>query len=225
MLKLRQVMNRMSSFNRVQMITRQFATTADAAGTGGIDSATANQRLLSVQTTSGAGTATAADTGTGAGTGRRIRIGDVAISLPSTTSATSTTTSTSSPSSIERDRIPRGYHTTEHDAQESLGHMRWILQKQLLKQDLFLLGAPGPARRRLAYRLCELAERETEYLAITRDTTESDLKQRAEVSGGSIRYVDQSPVRSAVHGRVLIVDGIDKAERNVLPTLNSTVLC
>ncbi len=50
---------------------------------------------------------------------------------------------------------------------------------------------------------------------------EADLKQRAEVVNGSLRYVDASPVRSAVHGRVLIVEGIDKAERNVLPTLNN----
>ena len=34
-------------------------------------------------------------------------------------------------------------------------------------------------------------------------------------------YVDQAPVRAAVNGRLLILDGLEKAERNVLPTLNN----
>jgi len=50
---------------------------------------------------------------------------------------------------------------------------------------------------------------------------EADLKQRREIINGSVVYVDQAPVRAALHGRVLIVDGIEKAERNVLPTLNN----
>ena len=31
----------------------------------------------------------------------------------------------------------------------------------------------------------------------------------------------QSAVRAAVHGRILILEGIEKAERNVLPVLNN----
>jgi hypothetical protein len=85
---------------------------------------------------------------------------------------------------------------------------------------MYILGAPGPIRRRLAFFLCELLERETEYLAITRDTSEADLKQRAEVVNGSLTFVHQPAVNSSIYGRVLILDGIEKAERNVLPTLN-----
>eukprot|EP00729_Bicosta_minor_P024471 gene24471-18100_t len=31
-----------------------------------------------------------------------------------------------------------------------LPHLRWMLQKDTLGQDMFLIGAPGPTRRRLA---------------------------------------------------------------------------
>jgi hypothetical protein len=47
------------------------------------------------------------------------------------------------------------------------------------------------------------------------------LKQRREIVGGSALYIDQAPVRAALEGKVLILDGIEKAERNVLPTLNN----
>ena len=86
---------------------------------------------------------------------------------------------------------------------------------------MFLIGSPGPERRRLAFRFAEILKREIEYLPITRDTTESDLKQRRELRGGGVVFVDQAPVRAALHGRLLIIDGIERAERNVLPTLNN----
>ena len=88
-------------------------------------------------------------------------------------------------------------------------------------QDMFLIGSPGPERRRLAFRFAEILNREVEYLPITRDTSESDLKQRRELRGGGVAFVDQAPVRAALHGRLLIIDGIERAERNVLPTLNN----
>ena len=51
-----------------------------------------------------------------------------------------------------------------------------------------------------------------EYLSLTRDTTESDLKQRREILNGRAIFVNQAPVRAALHGRVLILEGIEKAE-------------
>ena len=63
---------------------------------------------------------------------------------------------------------------------------------------------------------CELAGREFEMVTLTQDSTESDLKQRREIKGRTALFVDQAPVRAALEGRVLILDGIDKAERNVL---------
>ena len=64
------------------------------------------------------------------------------------------------------------------------------------------------------------------YVALSRDTTEADLKQRREIradAAGRPRttYADAAPVRAAMFGRVLILDGLEKAERNVLPTLNN----
>lgn len=66
-----------------------------------------------------------------------------------------------------------------------------------------------------------MTKREVEYIALSRDTTESDLKQRREISSGTAYYVDQCAVRAATRGRVLILEGIEKAERNVLPVLNN----
>ena len=60
----------------------------------------------------------------------------------------------------------------------------------------------------------ELCDMEVEHLIISKDTSESDLKQRKEIVDGSVVYIDQAPVRAAVHGRLLILDGIEKAERN-----------
>ena len=50
-------------------------------------------------------------------------------------------------------------------------------------------------------------------MSISRDTSEADLKQRKEVCGNRTRYVNQAPVRAALNGRLLILDGLEKAER------------
>ena len=96
-----------------------------------------------------------------------------------------------------------------------------MLQKSKLAQDMFLIGAPGPERRWLAMAFCELTGREVEFVALSRDTTEADLKQRREIVGASAIFESQPPVRAALEGRVLVLDGIEKAERNVLPVLNN----
>ena len=56
---------------------------------------------------------------------------------------------------------------------------------------------------------------------VSRDTTESDLKQRREILSGTAYYLDQAAVRAALEGRVLVLEGIEKVERNVLPVLNN----
>eukprot|EP01064_Diplonema_japonicum_P007129 TRINITY_DN1484_c1_g3_i2.p1 TRINITY_DN1484_c1_g3~~TRINITY_DN1484_c1_g3_i2.p1 ORF type:complete len:1838 (+),score=402.93 TRINITY_DN1484_c1_g3_i2:53-5515(+) len=102
-------------------------------------------------------------------------------------------------------------------------HVKWLEMKDRTNgHDMFLLGPPGSYRRKIALRYCELANREVEHLVISRDTTEADLKQRKEiVRGQGTIYVDSAPIRAAMHGRILLLDGIEKAERNVLPTLNN----
>lgn len=117
--------------------------------------------------------------------------------------------------------VPVGFGMAEDEGQENLLHLKWMLQKFALGQDMFLLSGPGPAARRLALHFCEVVGLEAELVRITRDTTESDLKVRRELSAGSALWSDQAPVRAALCGRILILDGIEKAERNVLPTLNN----
>uniref|UniRef100_A0A8B9HVX1 von Willebrand factor A domain containing 8 n=1 Tax=Astyanax mexicanus TaxID=7994 RepID=A0A8B9HVX1_ASTMX len=100
-------------------------------------------------------------------------------------------------------------------------HLRWIMQKDLLGQDVFLIGPPGPLRRAIAMQYLELTKREVEYVALSRDTTETDLKQRREIRSGTAFFIDQCAVRAATEGRILVLEGLEKAERNVLPVLNN----
>ena len=144
---------------------------------------------------------------TSAGTGGTLRIGNV-----------------SAPLMVPEypELVPTKFGLLNGEAEDTARHLRWIMQKDLNGQDMYLIGPPGPLRRRLAMLYCELRQREVEYLCLSRDTTESDLKQRREiVAGGSTSYTDQAPVRAAINGRMLILDGLERAERNVLPTLNN----
>ncbi|XP_076841646.1 von Willebrand factor A domain-containing protein 8 isoform X2 [Brachyhypopomus gauderio] len=113
------------------------------------------------------------------------------------------------------------YHMSESTPQAVAQHLRWIMQKDLLGQDVFLIGPPGPLRRSVVMQYLELTKREVEYVALSRDTTETDLKQRREIRSGSAFYIDQCAVRAATQGRVLVLEGLEKAERNVLPILNN----
>ncbi|VEU39285.1 unnamed protein product [Pseudo-nitzschia multistriata] len=110
-----------------------------------------------------------------------------------------------------------------------------MMAKDSMVQDMFLVGPPGAGevfRRRLAFAYAQLTKKPIEILTISGDLTESDLKQRREItqnnasgsadtSPTNIEFIDQAPVRAAKHGRLLILDGIEKSERNVLPTLNN----
>ena len=88
------------------------------------------------------------------------------------------------------------------------------MQKDALGQDIFLLGRPGPLRRLLAKQYLELTKREMEFVALSRDTTESDLKQRREIVSGTAHYADQAAVNAALHGRVLVLEGIEKVSES-----------
>ncbi|KAF7279847.1 hypothetical protein GWI33_006655 [Rhynchophorus ferrugineus] len=116
--------------------------------------------------------------------------------------------------------VPRLYYKDDLP-QSTLHHLKWMMQKDVLGQDMFLIGPPGPRRRLLAMQYIELTHREHEYVALNRDTTESDLKQRREIVGGTAKYFDQSAVKAATEGRILVLEGVEKAERNVLPVLNN----
>ncbi|KXS21233.1 hypothetical protein M427DRAFT_65996 [Gonapodya prolifera JEL478] len=130
--------------------------------------------------------------------------------------------------------------TVDLEKQDILESLQWMIKKDMLGQDIFLLGGPGPLRRHLALTFCALLQREHEYIVLHRDTSaESDLKQRREItrdersspssdasSGlGGIRlkaeWCDAAAVTAAIEGRVLILEGVEKCELNVLPVLNN----
>ena len=70
--------------------------------------------------------------------------------------------------------------------------LSWMEQKDQLGQDMFIIGNHGPLRRWIALAYCARMGHEMEYLALTQDTTEADLKQRRElVAGGTAQYFDQ----------------------------------
>jgi MoxR-like ATPase len=122
---------------------------------------------------------------------------------------------------VNPNRVPKHYGQYVEDKWFQ-DHISWLFQKDVLNQDIFLIGPPGAIRRQLALSYCELTNREYEIVSLSRETTDSDLKQRREiVGGGTAIYVDQPPVKAALNGSVLILDGIEKAERNVLPILNN----
>ena len=71
--------------------------------------------------------------------------------------------------------VPRQYLPKDDQdiPAETLQHLKWIMQKDLLGQDVFLIGRPGPLRRQVAMQYLQLTQREIEYVALSRDTTES----------------------------------------------------
>ncbi|CAE7027981.1 unnamed protein product [Symbiodinium natans] len=99
--------------------------------------------------------------------------------------------------------------------------LQWMAQKSYLGQDMFLVGDPGPHLRNAALRFAAQTGREVEYIGITRDTTEADLKQRREILDGQLVFHNAPAVEAALKGRLLILEGVQKAERNVLPLLNN----
>ncbi|KAH8071043.1 ATPase [Aureococcus anophagefferens] len=78
----------------------------------------------------------------------------------------------------------RGARFDERSDEATAELLEWMLKKSSLGEDMLLLGDPGPSRQ-LVHRWCEACNREVEYVAVTRDTCGSDLKQRRELSGRS----------------------------------------
>ncbi|KAG8186062.1 hypothetical protein JTE90_005415 [Oedothorax gibbosus] len=113
------------------------------------------------------------------------------------------------------------HYLQKETSSSTVHHLQWMMKKDLLGQDMFLIGLPGPLRARTVLQYLEMVQKETEYMVLTRDTTENDLKQRREIKDGTARYVDQAAVRAAIEGRFLVLDGVEKVERNVLPVLNN----
>ena len=101
--------------------------------------------------------------------------------------------------------VPSGY---EHEfsllkTSWAYSHIKWMVQKDALNQDMFLIGSHSPMRRWLALRFCEVTNRKCEFVALTSDTSEGDLKSRRELrhtssetkSLISVVWFDQAVVR------------------------------
>ncbi|KAF8278544.1 putative AAA domain (dynein-related subfamily)/von Willebrand factor type A domain containing protein [Trypanosoma cruzi] len=101
------------------------------------------------------------------------------------------------------------------------GYLRWMCQKEQLRQDMCLVGEPGPAMRWLVQMYSYLVRREMQCVSLNRDTTESDLGQRREIRNGTLVYDDQCVVVAAREGQLLLLEGLEKVERNVLPVINN----
>lgn len=155
---------------RVRTLLRH--VTGSHATWGGSNTARGRLAVRSMCSASGTG-------GSGAG-GSTLEIGGVAADIHTPR---------------RKELVPFGYLSGQGGgrglSQEVLGHLRWMMQKDGLGQDMFLVGPPGPERRRLALLYAQLMGREVEVVSISRDTTESDLKQRREIVAGSALFVDQ----------------------------------
>ena len=105
-----------------------------------------------------------------------------------------------------------------------LEDLKWLAQRDALGQDAVLVTPPGERSRarQVAMAFGELVESEVYYVGISADTSEGDLRQRREIDTKRGSYfVDAPPVVAAKRGGLLILDGLERAERNVLPTLNN----
>ncbi|KAJ3565249.1 hypothetical protein NP233_g7756 [Leucocoprinus birnbaumii] len=123
-----------------------------------------------------------------------LKLGDIAYEVPAALAPT---------------RLPRTTTLLEPKDGVNLDNLHFMLQKYLLGQDIFLVSQPGPYARRLALTFASLINAEYE-------------KQGREIrKGGNLVYVDSPAVSAVKHGRILILEGIEKAERGIMPVLNN----
>lgn len=124
--------------------------------------------------------------------------------------------------SLYPERLPLHDQLLEPSDPFTASHLEWMVKKTLLNQDIFLLSVPSPYPRLLALAYCRLVNRSFEYVTLHRDIGESELKQGREIrEGGILEYVDSAVVRASKMGSILILDGIQRCERGVLPMLNN----
>lgn len=141
------------------------------------------------------------------------------------------------PASLDPTRLPHCNTSAYLDVRGGFNYdgLHFMLQKFLLGQDVFLLSQPGPYARWLVMTFCRWIEvpasrtfcgltpfsminSEYEYIALHRDVGETELKQGREIrKGGTLGYVDSAAVRAVKHGRILILEGVEKAERGIMP--------
>lgn len=133
----------------------------------------------------------------------------------------SVTRSVTPPNNNTQALIPIFYYEKNLFPPSFIRHLEWLMKKDKLGQDALFVGPPGPSRRRLILAYLELTRKPYQYLQLTRDTTDADIKQRREIQNKTALFINQAAVNAAIHGHTLVLDGLEKAERNVLPILNN----
>ena len=88
---------------------------------------------------------------------------------------------------------------------------------------LLLLGNQGTGKNRVVDHLLQSLRWEREYMQLHRDSTVASLTLAPTLRGGVVRWEDSALVRAARHGRVLVIDELDKAPGEVTAVLKSLV--
>lgn len=123
---------------------------------------------------------------------------------------------------LDQTRLPDDRLLLSLDDPVTVESLEWMAKKYALGQDMFLVSQPGPYGRRLALTFAALLQMPFEYVALHRDVGEAELLQTRNLEkGGNLSYSDGPVVRAMKTGALLILEGVERAERNVLPLLNN----
>ncbi|EST08393.1 ATPase, dynein-related, AAA domain protein [Kalmanozyma brasiliensis GHG001] len=120
------------------------------------------------------------------------------------------------------ERLPSDRLLLNLDDPIALEHLEFLAKKWQLGQDVFLLSAPGPYARRLSLTFASLIQLPYEYVSFHRDVGEAELLQTRSLSaGGNLVFEDGPVIRAMKNGHLLILEGVEKAERGVTPIINN----
>ncbi|TKY88244.1 hypothetical protein EX895_002954 [Sporisorium graminicola] len=120
------------------------------------------------------------------------------------------------------ERLPSTRLLLNLDDPIALEHLEFLSKKWQLGQDVFLLSAPGPYARRLSLTFASLLQLPFEYVSFHRDVGEAELLQTRSLSaGGNLVFEDGPVIRAMKNGHLLILEGVEKAERGVTPIINN----
>ncbi|KAJ9475446.1 hypothetical protein PHBOTO_005536 [Pseudozyma hubeiensis] len=120
------------------------------------------------------------------------------------------------------ERLPSDRLLLNLDDPIALEHLEFLSKKWQLGQDVFLLSPPGPYARRLSLTFASLIQLPYEYVSFHRDIGEAELLQTRSLSaGGNLVFEDGPVIRAMKNGHLLILEGVEKAERGVTPIINN----
>ncbi|CBQ70003.1 conserved hypothetical protein [Sporisorium reilianum SRZ2] len=120
------------------------------------------------------------------------------------------------------ERLPADRLLLNLDDPIALEHLEFLSKKWQLGQDVFLLSPPGPYARRLSLTFASLIQLPFEYVSFHRDVGEAELLQTRSLSaGGNLVFEDGPVIRAMKNGHLLILEGVEKAERGVTPIINN----